>query len=58
MVVVLEILLKLLKQKKFAYDNDPKIKKISNKLFNPNYIDFISQKKLKSIKKIRLCFIY
>ena len=53
-----DIIKALKAKKKFAYDNDPKIKKIFNKLFNPNYIDFISQKKLKSIKKKLDCVLF
>ena len=37
--------------KKYAYDSDPNIKKISKKLFNSNFVQFVDIKKLNFIKK-------
>ena len=45
-------------KKKFAYDNDPKIKKISKELFNQNFINFVNEKKLNSIKKTLDCVLF
>jgi hypothetical protein len=46
-----DIIKKINAKKKFAYDKDPKIKKISDTLFETNGIEFINFNKLDSLKK-------
>ena len=45
-------------KKKFAYDKDPKIIKISRTLFNSNNIIFVSSKKLSDLKKKEIDCIF
>ena len=54
-----EIIKEIKSIKKFAYDSDPNIVKISNQLFNSNNINFLLAEDLNIISKIKLdCVLF